>query len=329
MKINDITNHLSHETVYDVAVIMINYNSSEYTINCINSILDNTDSVFNYQIIVIDNASENNDYINLSNKLNSLESNQPILSFRSRINLGFSGGNMLGVQFSNAKYYFFLNNDCLLQNDCLKILFEFSESNRQAALCSPQLYLSDNKIQPCIDFFPSISTKIFGIGIQRLFYGKRFFKRKSAYTSPTRVDVVSGSQMFANAEAFNAIGGFDTTFFLYCEEEDIALRLHRRGYHTYLVPDAKNKHIGGMSTPRSSAIKREFYISFLYFYRKHYGIIKTQLLKLVLSLSLLRKTLKTPSNIRLIFFIIRGAALCNSLRHQQSIVNSQPEKIQP
>lgn len=328
MVIDQPINHTSHDSSFDIAVIMINYNSSQYTIDCINSIINNTDPIINYQIIIIDNASNYDDYLNLSRNLDNLSSTLPIFSFRSRINLGFSGGNMLGIQFSNAKHYFFLNNDCLLQNDCLKILFEFCENNKNASLCSPQLYSTDNIIQPCIDFFPSISTKIFGTGIQRIFYGDRFFKRKKIYNTPTRVDVVSGSQMFVKAEPFNKIGGFDTTFFLYCEEEDIAIRLHRMGYHTYLVPDAKNIHIGGQSTPKSFAIKKEFYISFLYFYRKHYGTIKTQLLKLVISLSLLRKVFKTPSNIGLVTFICKGADLSHSLRHQQPIVNQKHQKEQ-
>ena len=187
---------------------------------------------------------------------------------------------MLGVQFVNAKYYFFLNNDCELQNDCLSILHTFCESNNDVALCSPQLYLKNGQHQPCIDYFPILSTKILGLGILKPFYGERYFKRKKLHTKPIQVDVVSGSQMFVNAKSFNAIGGFDTTFFLYCEEEDIALRLFKAGYKTFLVPEAKNVHAGGGSTPASLEIRKEFYISFLYFYRKHYGFVKTNFLNL-------------------------------------------------
>ena len=103
---------MSDEKQNDVAIILINYNSSNYSIDCIESIISNTNNKLNYQIIVIDNASGTKDYKNLKNKLASFDKN--IFLFRSRINLGFSGGNMLGVQFSNARYYFFLNNDCIL-----------------------------------------------------------------------------------------------------------------------------------------------------------------------------------------------------------------------
>jgi GT2 family glycosyltransferase len=307
------------DTVYDVAVILINYNSSEHTIACLSSILKHTSDVRSYGIVIIDNASEQNDFRQLAEHITEVDHSAPLKLFRSRINTGFAGGNMLGAQFINANYYFFLNNDCRLQNDCVDILFRFCEVHGDTALCSPQLYHEDGSHQPCFDYFPYLITKLFGLSVLRLSYGKRYIKRKGIYSDPVQVDVVSGSQMFVRASAFDAIGGFDTTFFLYCEEEDIALRLARAGHKTYLVPEARNIHIGGGSTVASLDIRREFYISFLYFYRKHFGLIRQQLLKLILSLRLLRKGLSTPDNFRLALFVASGAHFKHSLKHKQKL----------
>jgi len=301
----------------DIAVIMINYNSSNYTINCINSILKETSEDIKYQIIVIDNASEYEDYENLATKVKPFHEKHDICLFRNKVNLGFSAGNMLGVQFAKAQYYFFLNNDCALQNDCLSILHSFCEKNQDVALCSPQLYSEAGEYQSCIDYFPILSTKIFGTIILKFLYGDRYFKRKFEYTSPTEVDVVSGSQMYVRSEPFNAIGGLDTTFFLYCEEEDLALRLYKYNYKTYLVPEAKNTHAGGKSTPATLEIKKEFYISFFYFYQKHYGSTKTVLIKFFTALRMLTKSHKDIDNIKLSYFIVRKANIKNSLKHKQ------------
>lgn len=310
---------ISTDHTYDVAVILINYNSSNYTIECIASIIAMTSVEISYGIVIVDNDSETDDYNNLVSSLAKIHSDIPINLFRSRINTGFSTGNMLGIQFISANYYFFLNNDCRLQNDCLTILHNFCEENKTTALCSPQLVNEDGEIHPCFDYFPFLITKIFGLGILRLSYGKRFVKRKGHYKNPTRVDVVSGSQMFTRASAFNDIGGFDTTFFLYCEEEDIALRLANRGFETYLVPEARNTHKGGASTVASMAIRKEFYISFLYFYRKHFGFAKQQILKLILTLRLLRKGASNIENLKLALFVASGANSKHSLRHKQKI----------
>lgn len=311
---------LNPDIVYDVAVILINYNSSDYTIDCINSVFQQTDSRLRYGIVIIDNASAADDYHNLVKRLSELDQQLPLQLFRSRINTGFSGGNMLGLQFISAKYYFFLNNDCQLQNDCLNILHDFCEQQPTVALCSPQLYHENGEHQPCFAYFPYLSTKLFGLGILRFSYGKRFIQRKALYHEPVRVDVISGSQMFVRADVFHALGGFDTTFFLYCEEEDIALRVFRQGYLSYLVPAAKNIHKGGASTTASLDIKKEFYISFFYFYRKHFGFARQQLLKVILLLRLLRKSFTQSQNLQLCWFIACGAHLKHSIRHSQKIV---------
>lgn len=320
------SNKKKKDKQYDIAVVMINYNSSEHTLMCISSVIDKTSSDIDYQIIVIDNASAEDDYQKLLKGLSSIRDNHDIFCFRSVINTGFSSGNMLGIQFARSNYYFFLNNDCVLQNDCLKILYDFCEKNPNVALCSPQLYKPDGTYEPCIDYFPYLSTKIFGLGVLKPFYRGRFYKRKKLYAQPQQVDVVSGSQMFIKAEHFNNIGGFDTTFFLYCEEEDIAIQFYKSGYQTFLVPEAMNMHKGGGSTPDTLDIKKEFYISFIYFYKKHYGASRTILLRLILFLKLLRKSLSDSTSYKLAFFTLNGAQMRHSMKHKQKIV---PYPIKP
>ena len=95
--------HINPSSVYDVAVILINYNSSSYTIECIASIIQQTGDDLSYGIIIIDNASEADDYRNLTDNISQFDSEVPLQLFRSRINTGFSTGNMLGVQFISAR----------------------------------------------------------------------------------------------------------------------------------------------------------------------------------------------------------------------------------
>jgi len=315
----------THKRDCDVAVILINYNSSDYTIKCINSIKSTTCKDLTYKIVVIDNASEADDFQNLLDYLDVENNDSTIQLYRSKINLGFSAGNMMGVQNIDADYYFLLNNDCVLQNDCIGILHRFCEHNEQVALCSPQLFDTSGTPIPCINYFPSLKTKVFGSGILNLSHTNKHIRRKVKYTNPVQVDVVSGSQMFVRAEYFFEIGGLDTIFFLYCEEEDLALRFNKAGYKTYLVPQAKNYHLGSGSTTKSLAIKKEFYISFLYFYRKHYGFIKYLLLKYIFTFKLLRKCFKDKDNFRLALFVAAGAHLKYSLRHIQKVITSNYE----
>lgn len=297
----------------NVSVIIINYNSSFYTCQCVESILKYTSHDLNYQIVIVDNNSEIQDY----NLLSALSENPKIKIIRSKFNLGFSGGHMFGVQFTEAPYYFFLNNDCLFLNDCLSILYSFCEANEKVALCSPQLFSEKMEKVCSFNYFPTLATKFLGTGILRFLSKKNYPDRRESYDKPLKVDLVSGSTLFVRVDAFFEIGGLDTNYFLYCEEEDLALRFSKKSYDVFLVPEAQTQHFGGGSTKKNLDIEKEFYISFLYFYRKNYGILRTQLLKVYLFLNLSRKFFKNAKYRKLLLFVLFGAHLADSLRHKQ------------
>ncbi len=303
---------------YEVAVILINYNSSQYTLDCVNSIFEKTTGC-HFQIIIIDNHSGIEDY----NRLELLHSRKDIQVFRSKINTGFSGANMMGVQIASADYYYFLNNDCVLLDDCLGKLHFFLEQHSEVGNCSGEMFNAAMDYEPNFSYFPSLSLKLLGSGLLKLFHPQRFPDKRVRYSNPVKVDLVKGSSMFVRATAFEEIGGMDTTYFLYCEEEDMALRLSRKGYLTYLVPGAKYQHFVSKSTEKDKAINlvflKEFYISFLYFYRKNYGVITCLAIQLLYFFKMVKKFYKNWDYVKLAFFILGGAHRKHSLRFIQKM----------
>ncbi len=131
------------EKLYSIAVILINYNSSDFTLPAVQSIRQRTAPPLDYLVVVVDNNSQPDEYA----KLAPLRAYDNVKLVRSRVNLGFAGGNMFGVQFAKARYYYFLNNDCLLLNDCLGVLYAFCENNPRVGLCSGQMYDEHEKLQ--------------------------------------------------------------------------------------------------------------------------------------------------------------------------------------
>ncbi len=304
---------------YQVAVILINYNSSQYTLDCVKSIFEKTSDAVNYQIIIVDNNSVREEF----QKLDVLKDIAGVQIIRSKINTGFSGANMLGVQFADSDYYYFLNNDCLLLNDCITILHNFSESNPQVANCSGEMYNAEMEYSRNFGFFPSLALKLLGSGVLKIFYPSNFPSKYKKLENPTQVDLVNGSSMFIKAIPFEEVGGMDTNYFLYCEEEDIALRLRRKGYSSYLIPEAHYQHFISKSTKFDNSINltflKEFYISLLYFYRKNYGNVYCFSIQVLLFLKMLRKFYKNWDYVRLAFFILNGAHFKHSLRFKQKI----------
>ena len=94
----------------DVAISIINYNTAKYTIACIDSIIAHTSKDLAFDIIVIDNNSEPDDFDYLRNNLQVQEN---ITLHRSPINKGFGGGHMESLPYVNAKYFLCLNNDSI------------------------------------------------------------------------------------------------------------------------------------------------------------------------------------------------------------------------
>ncbi len=307
--------------MYNIAVILINYNSSKFTIDAINSIIMATLPTINYQIIVVDNASEYNDYSKVEKYIKNFK-DKKIRLIRSRINTGFGSGNMLGVQFANAKYYAFINNDTVLKNDCLSILFNFMDKNKNIAICSPQGYDEDDNVLNSFDHFLTLGREIFGRKIYEKLNPKKYPKRNKIYDKPIKVQCIPGSFLFVDAKSFDYIGGFDTNIFLYYEETDLAYRLSKLSgkNECFLIPKAKYVHFEGKSTTKSMLIKKEIKISMLYVLKKNSSYLSYLILRSYLTLQYAFKLIFKPRYLSLVALFVQGAPLSKSLKQSQKLL---------
>ena len=305
--------------MFQVAVILINYNSSSFTVNAVNSLIENTSKEINYQIIIIDNASEYNDFSKLKKQLPVLEN---LRLFRSKINTGFGGGNMLGIQFANAKYYAFVNNDTLIKNDCLSILLNFIEKNDSVALCAPQVFDENGEVYKSFNHFLTFKREFFGRKLIEFVNPKKYPKRNLIYKSPIKVQCIPGSFLLVDANCFNQVGGFDTNIFLYYEETDLAYRISKLNHKNscYLVPEAKYIHFKGKSTQENLKIKKELKLSLLYVLNKNSSYLSYLIIKNMMIIKYLFKSFIKPryfSFVNLLLF--QGASISKSLNQSQKI----------
>ena len=105
--------------MFQVAIIIVNYNFEQLTIGLIKSILKYTSKDLIYQIIIVDNASKRGSFNKLESFLKQLKVQENIQCIRSEINAGFGGGNNLGVAYADSDYIAFINSDVILESDCL------------------------------------------------------------------------------------------------------------------------------------------------------------------------------------------------------------------
>lgn len=301
----------------DVSVIIINFNSEKLTIGCIKSFLDKTSLDLNCQYIVVDNASKKESYFTLKDYIDSISKLCNIELIRSNINTGFGGGNMIGFKKATGKYVAFVNNDTVLENNCLGILLQFMNTNTNAGICGPQAFKEDGKLLPTIDHFASLGRELLGRRFLEIINPSKYPKRFKTYTNPKRGQFIAGSFMFLLAEDFKTIGGFDENIFLYYEETDLCKRLQKINKFAYVVPEAKFIHYHGASTPKSIAIKTELKISLLYVIKKHYGNMHHFILLNYLRLRYFFSSIFKVKYRSLFKVLLNGASLSDSLKHKQ------------
>jgi len=300
-----------------VSVIIINYNSAEYTVKCVNSVIKETSNEVNYEIIVIDNASAYNDYLIIKKHIESLKLAK-IRIHRSLINTGFGGGNMEGVSHANGSYYLFLNNDAVLLNDAISTCLTFMKNTSDAAVCGGNIFNEAGGREISFDYFTSFAREAFGKKFVEVVYKKP--DRKAKHERPIKVDYVNGSFMLFNAKDFDRVGGFDTNIFLYFEESDICHRLLQQGRLTYFIPDAHYLHYHGKSTEKAITPvehKIELKTSMFYVIKKNLGSFQFHALRIFFILRYGVSSLIKSKNRPLFRHIINGLPMSESLRHAQ------------
>ena len=299
----------------DLSFITINYNSSNLTIKLVDSIISQTVNL-DFEIIVVDNASKKEDFQNLCDSLNRFEQ---VKIIRNKINSGFASGNMLGVNYALGKYYFFINNDCILLNNTSKILKDFLDFNEDVGLATAKVLDNNGNYSSSYKQFPHLIKQLFGNSIQRIISKNRFPSNKIKIEKNSEVEVISGSCMFFRKDVFCSIGGFDTVFFLYCEEEDICKRVWDFGKKVYFIPKAEVFHEAGGSTEKSFEIEREFYISYYHLLNKHYNFLGIFLLKIALFIKLFFRIFKKKNGFKIFLAMFQCFSKKNSLRYKQKI----------
>jgi GT2 family glycosyltransferase len=254
-----------------VAIIILNWNGWEDTIECLESIYHI--NYPNYHVIIVDNNSSDdsiqkiNDYAKGKMKVKSnffkydpkdkpieilnykeeyteleknLTSNKQLILIKNDNNFGFAEGNNIGIEFAlknlNPDYILLLNNDTVADKDFLKILVQEGEADTKIGLLGPKMYYYDN---------PKVIWGIGGkidwklarglhVGIDELDVGQ--------YSEKMNFDYINGSCLLIKKGVFEEIGLFDKKFFLYFEETDLALRASKKGYNSTYIPNAKIWH---------------------------------------------------------------------------------------
>jgi GT2 family glycosyltransferase len=250
------------------SIIIVNYNTKELIKNCINSILINCENN-DFEIIVVDNDSRDG-----SIEMLQEEFSDKIKLIANASNEGFGVANNQGAKIVKGEFLFFLNSDTIMKNNILSELEKIFIENKGIGTVAPKLLLEDESEQPfAFGFYPKILNVIF-----------EKFKRAPKYLNkPFEVEWVSGAALIIRREIFKKLGGFDENFFMYFEDIDLCKRVKELGFKVIVCPELSLTHLCGKSISRFVKRKSYYYKSQDYFYKKHFGLFKMYLMKIIRS----------------------------------------------
>ncbi len=252
----------------DISIVIPAWNTCELLAVCLDAVAQTSDSLA-VETIVVDNASTDDTAAVLGERYPSVR------LIRSDKNVGFAGAANRGAAVSAGRYLLFLNSDARLLPRALAALHALAEAQARAGVVGAQLLNPDGSFQASHARFPTLSQEFLILsGLGRLLYG-RAYPSHAAHEErgPQPVDWVSGACLLVRRAAFDALGGFDTGYFMYAEEVDLCYRMRSAGWQTWYEPAAHVLHIGGASSSGHHPAEREAALSCgrVRFFRTHYG----------------------------------------------------------
>jgi len=285
--------------VIHLSIIIVSYNTKEYLLPCLKSILEKDDGIFQ-EVIVVDNGSRDGSGKEVKEKF-------PFIHLiENKKNLGFAKAANQGLQKASGRYLLLLNPDTQVRNRAIEQLVSWMESHPEAGGAGGQLLSSDGSRQNSIANFPSLTTELLNKSLLRWLFPKRFPGKERNDLKPIEVDSVIGACMLVRREALDQVGLLDEDYFLFFEETDWCFRMKRGGWKIYHIPQAEIIHFQGKSAGKETALaKIEYYRSRYLFFKKHRGFFQWILLTIGLNLKLWVEFISLMIGCLLTLFIIK------------------------
>src|SRR6266540_3513827 len=205
----------------EVSVIIVTYNARKFISECLASV--KAQEGVQSETIVVDNASPDG----TAEFLRELGGDIRLIA--NSDNVGFGRACNQGFAASRGRYIFLLNPDAwLVGRDALSRLCRQLEDHPRWGFAGTLVLSADGR-----DFPPHTD------------YPGQARSRNDFSRLPGTIAWVLGASMLVRREIYDALGGFDPDFFLYCDETDLCLRVRKLGHEIGFVDSVEVRHIGG------------------------------------------------------------------------------------
>lgn len=219
-----------------VCIIVLNWNGKQDTLTCLQSIQNV--SYPHLETIVVDNGSSDDCATVITREFPN------VILLQSEKNLGYAGGNNLGIKYGLAKgydFFFILNNDTIVDQKVIENFLKGFDTHPDAGILGAKTYLMDepDKLDHLGGVWDpkALSFQLVGLGA----------RDKELWQKPLELDYVCGAAMMIRRSVLESLGLPHEPFFLYWEESDFCFQAKAQGFKVMSCPDAKVWHKSGAS----------------------------------------------------------------------------------
>ena len=271
-----------------LSIVIVSYNTSELTINCLKSIYSETTKI-DYEVIVVDNNSVDDTIVRIESEFPSVK------IIKNNDNRGFAYALNIGIKNSKGNVVLSINSDTIIIDGAISKSYNYLLSKPDVHILGVKLLNGDNSLQPSCRFLPNIfncfSEAFFlnYVSPNNKLLG-RYYMSYFDYNSTIDVEWIKGTYMMIRKEVFDKIGLFDDDYFLYTEETDFMLRAKRGGFRTVFFHEAQIYHLEGASSRKNpERVYRMVHKTKLFFFRKNYKFPERDLLVCIQHLAMINR----------------------------------------
>jgi N-acetylglucosaminyl-diphospho-decaprenol L-rhamnosyltransferase len=224
-----------------LAAVVVNYNAASTLAGCVTSLRANDVQ----EVVVVDNGSTDRSRVALA------AADPDARWVPSGGNIGYGRAANLGAAQVLGADLLICNPDLIVGPGAVATLARHLDAAPSTGLVGPLLRNPDGSRYPSARTFPDMTDAV-GHGLLGMVapdnrYTRRYRLLDWDHAAAAEVDWVSGACFLARRDAWDDVGGFDPSFFMYMEDVDLCWRLHRAGWSVGYQPAAEVTHIQGVS----------------------------------------------------------------------------------
>jgi len=248
-----------------VSILIVGYNTKELVADCLRTVYQHTQGV-DFEVVFVDCSNDGS-----AEMLASDFSQVRVID--NTENLGFGRGNNFVARHARGTYLLLLNPDTLLRDNAIGELVALADAQPEAGAWGGVTELADGSIDP--------GSQQTGPGLRYAFFRMLGLRKLGTgglpadATQPGDVGSLSGAFMMVRRDVWEQLGGFDESFFMYCEETDLCQSIRSAGYRVLMTPNARITHLVGGGAAENPKRMIAMCKGAMHLNRKHFGALHT------------------------------------------------------